>query len=86
MLRAGSADRADALTQDAGEGRGLPRFGIAGAPIESVIYRVLTSLIEAGLAAAGAFDIIRAVGGSAVLLRLVDLSAARYRSRVLWFC
>src|SRR3546814_20813452 len=56
------------------------------APIASVIYRILTSLMEAVLAAAGAFDTVRAVRGSAALMLLADLSAARYRSRVLWFC
>src|SRR3546814_5493055 len=42
--------------------------------------------MEAVLAAAGAFDTVRAVRGSAALMLLADLSAARYRSRVLWFC
>src|SRR3546814_1465331 len=74
-LRAGLKDGAAATPENLGEGRGVPRLGITRAPIASVIYRILTSLMEAVLAAAGAFDTVRAVRGSAALMLLADLSA-----------
>src|SRR3546814_17698617 len=80
-LRAGLKDGAAATPENLGEGRGVPRLGITRAPIASVIYRILTSLMEAVLAAAGAFDTVRAVRGSAALMLLADWSAARYRDR-----
>jgi hypothetical protein len=65
-------------SENTGEDGGVPRLDINGATIAATSQKVLTSSMEPVLAAARAFDRVRAVRGSVALLRLADLNTARY--------
>ena len=77
LCRRSFGDR-KAPSDNTGEGGGVPRLDISGATIAATSQKVLTSLMEPVLAAACAFDRVRAFRGSVALLLLADLTTARY--------